>query len=181
MINICTNLCSAFRKLGRGQRIFLGPSSSQLPSAQNYLYAKGEDLGIFWYPSAGFTVKFFCFAMTFYVLTWKCEVRHCQKGVRNVVLVNLLIIGLSLYRVNLRRLCIEAWPQGSDSTGERISRPWGFQDPGPPGVNSRRTHLSFPAQVSLLWGNAQTMTMLGSDTRAQHKAPVRDLSKGRWD
>lgn len=92
---------------------------------------------------------------------------------------------LSLHRVKWRRLCIEAWPQGSDSTGERTSRPWGFQDPGPPGVNSQRTHLSFPAQVSLLSGNPQTVTMLGSDTQAQCKAPMRDLSKGhlllpRW-
>ena len=92
---------------------------------------------------------------------------------------------LSLHTGKWRRTCIGAWLQGSDSPGERTSRPWGFQEPGPPGVNSQRTPLSFPAHIILLWGNPQTMTMLGSGTQAQCKAPVRDLSKGhlllpRW-
>ena len=29
--------------------------------------------------------------MTLYVLTWKCEVSHCQKGVRNVVHMSSLV------------------------------------------------------------------------------------------
>lgn len=40
------------------------------------------------------------------------------------------------------------WLQGTDSPGERTSRPWGFQEPGPPGVNSWRTHLSLPKSAS---------------------------------
>ena len=36
MINSCTNLCAAFRKIGGEQRTFLGSSSSALPSAQNF-------------------------------------------------------------------------------------------------------------------------------------------------
>lgn len=40
------------------------------------------------------------------------------------------------------------WLQGTDSTGERTSQPWGFQEPGPPGVNSRRTHPSLPKSAS---------------------------------
>lgn len=46
MINICTNLCFAFRKTGGGQRIFLGSVSSQLSSAQNNPRAKVAYLGV---------------------------------------------------------------------------------------------------------------------------------------
>ena len=44
--NFCTNLCSAFRKIGRGQRTFLGSAPSQLPSAQNNSCAQREDFGV---------------------------------------------------------------------------------------------------------------------------------------
>ena len=42
MINLCTNLCSDFRKIGGRQRTCLG----FVFSAQNNPYAKGEDFGM---------------------------------------------------------------------------------------------------------------------------------------
>ena len=75
--------------------------------------------------------------------------------------------------------------QGSGSVltaGHRL--PWRKNQPALrlPGAWASRCELSKdssqPAQVSLLWGNPQTMTILGSDTQVQCKAPVRDLSKG---
>ena len=58
MINFCTNLCSAFRKIGGEKRAFF-ESSSPLPSAQHYSCVKGEDSwgGIFCYSSEDFAMR----------------------------------------------------------------------------------------------------------------------------
>ena len=73
MINSCTNLCAAFRKIGGEQRTFLGSSSSALPSAQNFSCVKGEDswggIFLFFCFLVFVAVKFPCFTMTLYVLT----------------------------------------------------------------------------------------------------------------
>ena len=108
MINFCTNLCSAFRKIGGEKRAFFESSSSPLPSAQHYSCVKGEDSwgGIFCYSSEDFAIKFPCFTRTLYVLTWKHEVRLCQKGVRSVICMRLtsnsetLIYKLRIYNNN---------------------------------------------------------------------------------
>ena len=61
---------------------------------------------IFCYSSEDFAIKFPCFTRTLYVLTWKHEVRLCQKGVRSVICMRLtsnsetLIYKLRIYNNN---------------------------------------------------------------------------------
>ena len=70
MISLCTKFCSAFRKIGGGQRTCLGSAFS----AQNNPHAKGEDFGMAY---SVILLSVYCAVSLLYndplSLTWKCE------------------------------------------------------------------------------------------------------------